>query len=1798
MNKMNKRILSALLALILLMTNFPVISFASDTFAITYEGEKVTQVEFYEHERIAVTAENNPGDAYQWQIKIPDSEQWVNIQGQISQNINLSKAVVGSLSVNGIAYVRCAALSSGTETDYTAELCVTVKEDAPVAQIPAVQAPAAPVVREPVPTEQVPVETEAPVEETEAPVEPTEIPDKTEEIPAETAVPAEPEAEAQVTEPVEEPVSEPVEEAAEIFAETVAPTEAEESMAYTARAVQPFALRAAADDSSETETVTVTIHFRAVDRENKFEKTQKDATVRENAVNAEPVVDPYVAHIFKNSELKTTIPCHVIAGYKLVMPTFDQREGVTVDQNNKNNLSVNLDSVTENLEFYVYYQEVEVSYTARYFMQNVYNDLYVEDTTILTSDIKEKMKGYPGDEPNTDIIYPKVTGFTALFFQPDTIASDGSTIFEVYYDRNYYLMNFNMDGGYGTAPVYARYGTAFSVANPTKPGHNFTGWTEISRDINTDGSDVEDTKYVAELDALMSTIPLTSSGCVTKVPFSNLTYKATWNAADAPYSVAYWIQGDNGEKTYLGSITKYAPSGTTVTGSNDLTSDTPLCNATAHTHSNACMSCNHLHTSSCYGYLDSEQNPPDTTRLAAIQSLGKGEPEVGYIYAVDYPEVDWTWYNLYFGANWHCWHLSYREIDDMVSGEPLKTTTYTDSSGNTHEVRKYHAKWRDCNHVHDANCIKTCTLDEHTHGADCFHEMEYMEYVDDNVNTVTVKGDGSTVLNVMYRYKRYTLRFYYARSKVTNGQTVYSVVGGSTNYFGAYGDYSNMTVEQLLANVPETQWGNVQAKPTLREEFEGKYVLGQVTDGTTTYYYLEFTAQFNSNLEKIWPVHLFNTVKVSAPTSQCPQLEDAYFSAWNGEYKVKYTQDHQSRLNKNETIKGLYMELDENLVYDKKFQNSEVPYTDTKGNKTYLVSYLGFWDNGASEIHWSIPNEFRYHIMVPTSDATEVDGKVYKEYNNVKYEEYRNFIVYDNSELNSQDNQTAIALEGYRHLATVVENLDNTSNYAEGKLKSVDYYFYYTKNGPYTLNFWNHSGYMVDGKGELFYYGESLKKFKSSDNNKFMTEGIVYNGQKYGPYYPPTLEPQAYTFGGWYTTSECLDGTKVEDWDNMYMPDSDLTLYAKWEPVRYNTYFYMDYERYERRHEEQTYFFSTEGTPHGTNITADLQAIRDLKFKDENNVVNTQYLFVNWFYIDTDGTKKAFNPYEMAIRKELHLFAEWTSTVVKEYKVSYQQGKEENGEIVPVTPSFKMAEESKGYALEATTKTFTALSRDELTNFPDGTSGQLWLPHTNSHSIIMQSDNEHNVFSFYYITKEKAPYKVRYLDAATNQPMLDENGDEVQGGDPNNRDAIVTERFRYFEGYIPDAFHKRLVLSANNEENVITFYYTKDESVSGGDVGSGGSGGENPGQGRARYLIVHHYQKLDSEGYDKIEEEGIGNIGETVTVNQQQRSGFSFNVEKTKEEYNTQFGGNTADRNVKQENDLWSVSGVITSGEDENANKALELHLYYTRQLIEYTVRYVDWDTKKAVADAETKTAPFDSTVVEIATPITGYDLYDADENGNKTSELKISWNKESNVLTFYYIKKKVKVEYVPVCTDAGITSGFGAVSNPLDYDTVTPKGSSASATSGFNFLGWYTGWDTENRQQITVNKQLQSSEIERTDDVFEYTYYAVFEPITLTISQTKMNPGDSAVYEVVKDNAVVARVMLTGENDSVTLQVIPAGDYTVREMDNWTWTYTDTQTQTITVEAGKNNTNIVSFDYAGKDVGSCWLHNEMHKES
>ena len=90
------------------------------------------------------------------------------------------------------------------------------------------------------------------------------------------------------------------------------------------------------------------------------------------------------------------------------------------------------------------------------------------------------------------------------------------------------------------------------------------------------------------------------------------------------------------------------------------------------------------------------------------------------------------------------------------------------------------------------------------------------------------------------------------------------------------------------------------------------------------------------------------------------------------------------------------------------------------------------------------------------------------------------------------------------------------------------------------------------------------------------------------------------------------------------------------------------------------------------------------------------------------------------------------------------------------------------------------------------------------------------------------PYLVRYVDSDTGEEILPQKLVD------NNKLSVVTETFVRVEDMMPDAYQKRLILSANEEDsdndgvydsNVITFYYNADEE-------------------HAYYRVVHYIQNI------------------------------------------------------------------------------------------------------------------------------------------------------------------------------------------------------------------------------------------------------------------------------------------------------------------------------------------------------------------
>lgn len=452
--------------------------------------------------------------------------------------------------------------------------------------------------------------------------------------------------------------------------------------------------------------------------------------------------------------------------------------------------------------------------------------------------------------------------------------------------------------------------------------------------------------------------------------------------------------------------------------------------------------------------------------------------------------------------------------------------------------------------------------------------------------------------------------------------------------------------------------------------------------------------------------------------------------------------------------------------------------------------------------------------------------------------------------------------------------------------------------------------------GAKFYYKRnSYDLVFISNNTEVKTSKVKFEaalgtsgGESFVPAYPSNFEPNAFEFAGWYQDPE---GVKPVDW-NAKMPAASVTVYAKWAPKTHTVKTFLTKEKIEENDPIDTW----DNVPHGTAVTntpADPQ--------------NGSYVFVGWFYMD-GNVEKAFD-FSMPVVKDLNLYAKWSSNTLVTYTIYYKSGDTE------------IAEPTTGSALAGTTLTFEAKTGDELNEgYRSG-----YFPNTGSHSLTMDI-NGNNEFTFVYVAKEKVGYTVRYLEKGTEKVLHEEKTAKTSN-------AIITEKFVQISGYAPDAYQKRLVLSATEAENVITFWYTKD------DV-------------HAPVQIVHWTQNIAGEGYTEYQSSTNlnGEIGQTYTGTPLTIPGFTYNAEKS------------------------NASGKLTA-------EGLELNLYYDRNMYDYVVKHVDADDNSVIKEETVQQARFGAQVY--GTVDKTLEGYMSIENQDETKTLIIGTG--TNEIVFMYYK-------------------------------------------------------------------------------------------------------------------------------------------------------------------------------------------------
>lgn len=464
--------------------------------------------------------------------------------------------------------------------------------------------------------------------------------------------------------------------------------------------------------------------------------------------------------------------------------------------------------------------------------------------------------------------------------------------------------------------------------------------------------------------------------------------------------------------------------------------------------------------------------------------------------------------------------------------------------------------------------------------------------------------------------------------------------------------------------------------------------------------------------------------------------------------------------------------------------------------------------------------------------------------------------------------------------------------------------FYYTRN-TYTLVY---NDQYTTTKEEQLPYEQVLSKSVN---------------KSYVPAYPKGLEAGAYEFAGWYLDPE---GTQSVDW-NAKMPAAKVVLYAKWAPKTHTVRTFLTEEA---MNAGTAPIDTWENVPHRSTIDEKPQ-----------NPTNGQYTFVGWFYQE-NGVEKAYD-FSMAVTKDLNLYAKWISNTLVEYTIHYR-----------LADGTTIAPDTTGSALAGATKTFDAKTGTDLNQgYQTG-----YFPNVGSHSITMNIDGG-NEFTFVYVPKAEVKYTVRYLEKDTNNVLHVEKHAAT-------RDAVVTEKFETVPSYAPDAYQKRLVLSAEEESNVITFWYVKDTE-------------------HAPVQIIHWVQNIAGDGYTEYSSSTNlnGLIGETYTAEWLTIAGFAMNEAKS------------------------NISGKLTA-------EGLVLNLYYDRIEYPYEFRFVNSYTGEEITDYDFGTtngnARFGDRVTFTAPEKLGdlgYKLDTAKSSASQAIDIRIEDPAnvaKLNVKTFYYI--------------------------------------------------------------------------------------------------------------------------------------------------------------------------------------------------
>lgn len=1298
--------------------------------------------------------------------------------------------------------------------------------------------------------------------------------------------------------------------------------------------------------------------------------------------------------------------------------------------------NVGIKSPVEDRNITIYYVPQKTNFVVEHYYQNLDDDGY----SLAGMDVNKTK--YTDDPVGKDLAR-NAYGYTPLFYDATTkVAGNGNTVIEIYYDRVYYLVNFNLQDGYGLMPYYVRYETQVMLTEPTRPGYSFVNPWELTRVYTKKNDDDKGGTDLNKNDAEISAAYANKNANTIITVKHNLDYKANWTVGDTAYTIVYWLENTD-----------------------------------------------------------------------STDSSNKDNYDVWYTYSQ----------NAKTGAQ------------TIAGADNIK------------------------------NYIKSGTA-----GTDVNNTYPYLIYQSGLTDTTpqTVEGDGSTTVNVYYSRKEYTLKFYYAMS--SNGQ--YYVIGGSSNYFGASavsnlssankGDEIKLLDQYLQYTDPKSQVGQV-SEPTLNAKGQSrKYTIGSDTsvyNSSYKHHYISFTAKYGADISDLWPCDVFNSVTNQEKNTSEPQNgwrgTTAYVSAWNGEHHVKYTQDHKDG---NQTVKGNYTVLDENLLWASSYGESTT------------VAYACFWENGAEGVKWNVPKLFRYNIYLPLLDDQDTTGLTIKTYNGARYYLATQYDTCDDSDTGGQTQPGLVGFTASGKGYDTITSFD-TSVYKE----AYNMYFYYSRN-TYNITFNDQHG---KSKTLPIAYATDL----SADTYK-----------NYVPDYPAALEEGECTFAGWYIDEAC----QIPFDFNTTMPAKNIQLYAKWEPKTYNVKVY-------RQESEKDA---------GSTVTGELLLDKTVEFGtqiQESELAayvkpNEHYVFAGWFYTDENGEENRYDFNTMVVKHVYVIYAKWTKNVPIPYTVKYVT--EVNGQKIEI------AKADSGIALEGVKKTFTAKSGVDLTP----PYHEWYFPKERYITFEMKADEAENVVEFVYETATQISYTISHVFKNEEFKTYFNDSDTFTYDtlftiSKNNNDAfqaIITEKFNdlvneanikdaakkqnqsltsdelsdvwdIVRGLTPDYYTQELHLVSNSNNNVMTFNWQ--------DAGA-----------TTMYQVVHYIQNKGSKNtYSTFSTEGyiVQNESDTpITAKWREIPGFKRAAFKI--------------NGVTQNNDYLKKDDIETTLGGNVATQGKILELYYDRKTYTYTVHHYIVGTTNKLRDDESEEAYFEEEILTstLEQRFDGY-VYYSDNVPSHTI------GTDGYEIIVFYSPMKVNFRYQEAIPGRGSLTrneykGAVGVSPTVDDAACT-----ATAKDGYRFIGWFLDPNgetpvTDSNAFITDNGATIMP-LTPTSDManMTITFFAMFEPTIRVFKNKGVSAEDvkqAFVYRVkgvdTSNSNVDVTLVIVG-NNSVTVAMLPFGRYMITVMD-WSWRYGDPSLSLVDgnsaaeLQSSDNIYNLnavgdIVFDYSGKRSIDQWLTDE-----